>query len=179
MFRWIIGNIRNVLNRSRLPDSQAPESLDGRARDELIRKFGTTGVERVVHRHCFAMLLIETERGGNAVQPDRVGCWKSEELIGRSTVGLVDGRPTRVYVKSCDECGGDFSPGGEDLISCWVTSEEELSACLRIRGEQVTAQADKWECLMCGRNCERDGIDFLCRNCNVVYKGFAHRALRG
>src|SRR5262249_8616953 len=87
----------------------------------------TQGVMLYVHLECLTAFLARIERERATIQPDRLGFWKSEELIGRYK-----------DITRCDQCGKTFARTGPGYLGFWVVSLEQMAIWLSAQGREVT-----------------------------------------
>src|SRR5260370_577102 len=103
----------------------ADGTMDKKRREELIRQFGTAGMNIYVHLNCQDAALDRIRREGKTVQPDREAYWKPGDLIGR----YLD-------IHSCDQCSALFQDSDDGYQSFWVTTPAELATWMRITGKK-------------------------------------------
>src|SRR5262249_59913056 len=88
----------------------------------------TQGVMLYVHLECLTAFLARIERERATIQPDRLGFWKPEELVGRYK-----------GITGCDQCGKTFAPTDRGYLGCWVVGLEQMAGWLRAQGREATA----------------------------------------
>lgn len=111
--------------RSRCCRCDVDGAMEKKRREDLIRQFGTAGINIYVHLNCQDAALDRIRREGKTVQPDREAYWKSGDLIGRYP-----------DIISCDQCGTLFRDSDDGYKSFWVTTQVELSTWMRISGKK-------------------------------------------
>lgn len=95
---------------------------------DLVKKFGTAGMNVYVHDHCKDLLLEKIKADGKVIEDDRSINWKPKDLIGKYK-----------DITRCDICGKEFVVGDQGYFSSWVTSPEELEAWNEIQKEKNTS----------------------------------------
>ena len=92
---------------------------------DLIRKYGTSGINYYAHKRCSKTLLALIEQEGDVIDQSRTTNWESKELVGKYG-----------DITHCDVCKKEFKADDSDgFISYWATSRDELDLWQEIRKE--------------------------------------------
>ena len=83
--------------------------------EDLLKKIGTCGIARYVHRECKEKFLQSLPATGKVIEPARTKSWQPTELIGRYS-----------DIDRCDFCGTEFKETDSKYLSFWVTTKEEI-----------------------------------------------------
>lgn len=93
-------------------------------RKDVIKKFGTNGMNAYVHLACQHQLGEKVKDDGKVFQPGTERTWKPEELLGKWD-----------DITHCDICGNAFQASDAGFFSAWITSPEEAELWQEIQSE--------------------------------------------